>query len=125
AGFLNPHRRHRSAPAAPEPRAAAAAHVARALTAIQPSRPVLAWRRLGAYTGSSVVGGLVNVGLFHGAVHAPGPHVARALVCEVRNTGCVRTARPRGVTRACARRSGDCATCGAPRPARWLPWCSI
>jgi putative flippase GtrA len=49
-----------------------------------PSMPALAWRRLAAYTGGGVASGLVNVGLFHVAVHAHlAPHVAWALAFEV------------------------------------------
>ena len=46
----------------------------------RPREPALAWRRLGAYTGGGVASGLVNVGLFHVAVHA---HLAWALAFEV------------------------------------------
>jgi putative flippase GtrA len=46
--------------------------------------PALAWRRLAAYTGGGVASGLVNVGLFHVAVHAHlAPHLAWALAFEV------------------------------------------
>ena len=47
--------------------------------------PLLPWRRLGAYTGGGVASGLVNVGLFHVAVHAHlAPHVAGVRAFEVR-----------------------------------------
>ena len=50
----------------------------------RPCEPVLAWRWLGAYTGGGVASGLVNVGLFHAAVHAHlAPHLAWALAFEV------------------------------------------
>ena len=50
----------------------------------RPSRSVLAWRRLGAYTGGGIASSVVNVGLFHVAVQERlTPHVAWALAFEV------------------------------------------